>query len=63
MNSSCDSVDVLTPEKRRKNMSAIKNRDTQPEIAVKSMQYKLGRRFSLCSDKLPGKPDIVLKKR
>jgi DNA mismatch endonuclease, patch repair protein len=53
-------MDVLTPEQRRKNMSAIRGRDTIPERAVRSCLYRLGFRFRLHSPKLPGRPDIVL---
>jgi DNA mismatch endonuclease, patch repair protein len=42
-------------------MSRIKGRDTLPERRVRSLLHRLGFRFSLRSQKLPGRPDIVLK--
>ncbi len=44
-------------------MSRIRYRDTGPEIRVRSMLHRLGFRFSLGRDDLPGKPDIVLPRR
>ena len=53
-------ADVLTPEQRSFNMSRIRNRDTRPEIIVRSMVHRLGYRYRLHKKDLPGKPDIVL---
>jgi DNA mismatch endonuclease, patch repair protein len=53
-------MDVLTPEQRRKNMSAIRGKDTNPERAVRSTMHRLGFRFRLNAPGLPGRPDIVL---
>lgn len=44
-------------------MSRIKGRDTVPEKRVRSLLHRLGFRFSLRNQKLPGRPDIVLKSR
>ena len=55
-------MDTLTEEKRSWNMSRIKNRDTKPELIVRSMLHRLGLRFRLHRKDLPGKPDIVLAK-
>jgi DNA mismatch endonuclease (patch repair protein) len=52
-------ADVLTPEQRKKNMSAIRGRDTKPEMAVRSLVHRLGYRFRLHDKKLPGRPDMV----
>ncbi|BCL62792.1 very short patch repair endonuclease [Desulfomarina profundi] len=41
-------------------MSRIKNRDTKPEIIVRSLLHRAGYRFRLHRKDLPGKPDIVL---
>lgn len=43
-------------------MSRIKNRDTKPEITVRSLLHRMGYRFRLHRKDLPGKPDIVLPK-
>lgn len=43
-------------------MSRIRSKDTQPEIAVRSILHRLGYRFRLHRKDLPGRPDIVLPK-
>ena len=55
-------MDNLTPEKRSWNMSRIPNRDTKPELALRSALHRLGYRFRLSDKNLPGRPDIVLPK-
>ena len=44
-------------------MSRIRGRDTIPEKRVRSLLHRLGFRFSLHRQDLPGKPDIVLPSR
>lgn len=56
-------TDTFTKQKRSEVMSRIRNGNTKPEIKVRSFLHRLGFRFSLRSAKLPGKPDIVLKRR
>ena len=41
-------------------MSRIRNRDTKPEIAVRSIVHRMGYRYRLHKSDLPGKPDLVL---
>lgn len=55
-------TDRLSPEHRSWNMSRIKNRDTKPELIVRSLLHRMGYRFRLHRKDLPGKPDIVLPK-
>ncbi len=58
-------MDVFTPEKRSQVMSCIRGRDTQPELALRSMLHRLGYRFTVngpLNRSLPGRPDIVLPK-
>jgi DNA mismatch endonuclease, patch repair protein len=55
--------DVLTPEQRRRCMTAIRGKDTKPEIAVRSMLDTLKMKYDLHRPDLPGKPDIVLARR
>ena len=43
-------------------MFRVKNRNTQPEILVRSLLHRNGYRFRLHCSKLPGTPDIVLPK-
>ena len=47
---------------RSKNMSAIKSKNTKPEIAVRKLLHSMGYRFRLHRKDLPGSPDIVLPK-
>ena len=49
-------------DQRSRNMSAIKSKNTKPEIAVRKMLHALGYRFRLHRKDLPGSPDIVLPK-
>ena len=49
-------------EQRSKNMSAIKSKNTKPEIAVRKLLHSMGYRFRLHRKDLPGSPDIVLPK-
>jgi DNA mismatch endonuclease (patch repair protein) len=53
-------TDVLTPQQRSFNMSRIRNRDTRPEMIVRSIVHRMGYRYSLHKKSLPGKPDVVL---
>jgi len=53
-------VDVLTPQQRSFNMSRIRNRNTRPEMIVRSIVHRLGYRYRLHKKDLPGKPDVVL---
>ena len=58
-------MDHLTPERRSWNMSRIRNKNTKPEILVRSLLHRMGYRFTVNAPnnrKLPGKPDIVLPK-
>lgn len=55
-------ADVHTREQRSLNMSRIKNRDTKPEVRLRSLLHKAGYRFRLHTPDLPGRPDIVLPK-
>ena len=54
--------DKHTPEQRSYNMSRIKGKETKPEIILRKALFAKGFRYSLHSKKLPGKPDIVLRK-
>ena len=49
-------------EQRSRNMSAIKSKNTKPEIAVRKVLHSMGYRFRLHGKDLPGSPDIVLPK-
>lgn len=55
-------MDVLTPEQRHKNMSHIKNKDSQIELVLRKALWNRGYRYRKNYKKLPGKPDIALTK-
>lgn len=55
-------TDVHTPAIRSKNMRAIRNRNTKPEILVRKLLHFRGFRFRLNVKTLPAKPDIVFPK-
>ena len=55
-------TDVHTKEQRHKNMAAIRAKNTKPEIIVRKFLWSHGYRYRLNHSKLPGKPDIVLRK-
>jgi DNA mismatch endonuclease, patch repair protein len=52
-------MDVHSPEKRSANMSAIRGKDTKPEMIVRRMLHRLGYRYRIHRKDLPGRPDIV----
>jgi DNA mismatch endonuclease (patch repair protein) len=54
--------DHLSPEFRSWNMRRIRSRNTQPELIVRSFIHKQGFRFRLHDGRLPGKPDVVLRR-
>jgi len=55
-------MDVHTAEQRHKNMSAIRSKNTKPEIIVRHYLWRHGFRYRINSAGLPGHPDIVLRK-
>lgn len=55
-------TDTLPPERRSWVMSRVRSKNTKPEIKVRSILHRLGYRFRIRGTKLPGSPDIVLKK-
>ena len=55
-------MDKLSAEQRHKNMAAIHSKDTKPEMIVRRGLWSRGFRYRLNSPKLPGHPDLVLRK-
>ena len=55
-------ADVHTTAQRRFNMQQIKGKHTKPEMVVRKFLHAHGYRYRLHDKKLPGKPDIVLRK-
>ena len=55
-------MDTLTSGMRSWNMSRIRGKNTKPELAVRSLLHRMGYRFRLKNSKIPGKPDIILRR-
>ena len=55
-------TDQLTPQQRHNNMAAIRSKDTKPEMIVRRGLWKRGFRYRLNHKRLPGHPDLVLRK-
>lgn len=58
----CAIMDKLTEEQRHRNMAAIRGKDTKPELLVRKFLFSRGFRYRLNHPRLPGHPDIVLRK-
>lgn len=54
--------DVHTPQQRHANMAAIHSKDTKPEMVVRRYLWGHGFRYRFNHPRLPGKPDIVMRK-
>ena len=55
-------MDIVSKKKRSEMMTAIRSKNTKPEIKVRKYLFSKGYRFRLHVKGLPGKPDIVLPK-
>lgn len=55
-------MDKLTKEQRHRCMSAIKSKSTRPELLVRKFLFSRGFRYRLNHPRLPGHPDLVLRK-
>lgn len=51
-----------TPQEIHAYMSRIRSKDTKPEMVVRHYLWSHGYRFRLNHPRLPGKPDIVMRK-
>jgi len=56
-------MDNRSKDSRSQLMAKVRSKDTKPEIEVRSLLHRLGYRFRLHRKELPGKPDIVFKRR
>ena len=52
-------MDNHTPEQRRKNMQAVKNKDSQIELLLRKELWSRGLRYRKNVNRIFGKPDIV----
>ena len=55
-------TDIQTPLQRHNTMSAIRGKNTKPEMIVRRGLWKRGFRYRLNYKRLPGHPDLVLRK-
>lgn len=55
-------MDAVDKETRSRMMASIRSSNTRPELLVRKALHSRGFRFRINSRKLPGSPDIVLKK-
>ena len=55
-------MDKLSPQQRHANMATIHGKDTKPEMVVRKWLWRHGFRYRLNHKRLPGKPDIVMRK-
>jgi DNA mismatch endonuclease Vsr len=55
-------ADDLTPEQRRRNMQAIRSKDTTIELRMRKALWQCGVRYRKNYKKLVGKPDIAITK-
>lgn len=54
-------MDVLTKEQRRKNMQAIRSKDTKIEVTLAKTLFALGYRYRKHDKTVFGKPDLIFK--
>lgn len=55
-------MDIKSPEERSRNMAAIHSKNTKPEVWFRKQLFAKGYRYSLNTNKVPGHPDIYLRK-
>ena len=55
-------MSIQTLPHHNSNMAAVKSKDTKPEMIVRRGLWKRGFRFRLNHKRLPGHPDLVLRK-
>lgn len=56
-------VDRLSSERRSALMARVRSKNTRPERLVRQLLHRLGYRFRLHQQGLPGKPDLVFGRR
>ena len=55
-------MDKLSPSQRHYCMYCIRSKDTKPEMVIRRWLWGHGFRYRLNHPRLPGKPDIVMRK-
>lgn len=55
-------TDIVGRQRRSELMANVRGRDTAPELAVRRIAHRMGLRFRLHRNDLPGRPDLVFPK-
>ena len=55
-------ADIVSAEERSRNMAAIRNRDTKPEVYLRKLLFARGYRYRIADRSVPGHPDIFLRR-
>ena len=55
-------ADIVSPERRSKNMSAIRSKDTKPEVYLRKLLFAAGYRYRIAEKSILGHPDMFLRK-
>ena len=55
-------ADIVSPEKRSQNMSAIRSKNTKPEVYLRKLLFAQGYRYRIADKSVPGHPDMFLRK-
>lgn len=55
-------ADIVSPEQRSRNMSAIHSKNTKPEVYLRKLLFAAGYRYRIAPDYVTGHPDIFLRK-
>lgn len=56
-------MDTLTRSERSKRMALIRSKGTKPELQIRKIARACGQKFELHASDLPGKPDLVFRRR
>ena len=56
-------MDSLSPAERSELMARVHSKNSRPEMVVRKIIFALGYRYRLHARDLPGRPDIVFRKR
>lgn len=55
-------ADIISQERRSRNMAAIRSKNTKPEVYLRKLLFAEGFRYRIAERSVPGHPDIFLRK-
>lgn len=55
-------ADIVSPEQRSRNMSAIRSKNTKPEVYFRKLLFAEGYRYRIAEKNVSGHPDIFVRK-